>query len=65
MMPQAHVSESVKFWAESLGFDPKLYSGISFRWGGVSVAATQKIALELQMKQFRWMTEETPHVYTD
>lgn len=65
MMSRAHVSESVKFWAESLGFDPKFYSGISFRRGGVSVAATQKIAVELRMKQFRWMTEETPHVYTD
>ena len=65
MMSRAHVSESVKFWAESLGFDPKLYAGISFRRGSVSVAATQKIAVELRMKQFWWLSEETPHVYTD
>ena len=31
----------------------------------MSVAATQKIAVELRMKQFRWLSEETPHVYTD
>ena len=48
MMSRAHVSKSVKFWAESLGFDPKLYSGTSFRRGSVLVAATQKIAVELR-----------------
>ena len=64
-MSRAHVSETVKFWARSLGFDPRQCSGISFRRGGVSVAATQKIAVELRMKQFRWLSEETPHVYTD
>ena len=65
VMSRAHVSETVKFWARSLGFDPRQFSGISFRRGGVSVAATQKIAVELRMKQFRWLSEETPHVYTD
>ena len=64
-MSRAHVSETVKFWARCLGFDPRQFSGISFRRGSVSVAATQKIALELRMKQFRWLSEETPHVYTD
>ena len=64
-MSRAHVTEMVKFWARCLGFDPRQFSGISFRRGSVSVAATQKIALELRMKQFRWLSEETPHVYTD
>ena len=64
-MSRAHISETVKFWAQCLGFDPRQFAGISFRRGGVSVAATQKIALELRMKQFRWLSEETPHVYTD
>jgi len=65
IMSRAHVSDTVKFWARCLGFDPRQFSGISFRRGSVSVAATQKIALELRMKQFRWLSEETPHVYTD
>ena len=65
VMSRAHVSETVKFWARCLGFDPRQFSGISFRRGGVSVAATQKIAVELRVKQFRWLSEETPHVYTD
>ena len=64
-MSRAHIAEEVKYWARCLGFDPRQFSGISFRRGSVSVAATQKIALELRMKQFRWLSEETPHVYTD
>ena len=64
-MPRAHTSECVKYWARCLGFDPSQFSGISFRRGSVSVAATEKVALELRMKQFRWLSEETPHVYTD
>ena len=45
--------------------DPANFAGISFRWGGVSVAAMQKVNLELRMKQFRWLTEDTQHVYID
>ena len=65
LMSRSHVSKQVKVWAQSIGLDPSQFSGISFRRGGVSVAAMQKVDLELRMKQFRWLSEETPHVYTD
>ena len=65
VMSRAHIAEEVKYWARCLGFDPRQFSGISFRRGSVSVAAIQKVALELRRKQFRWLSEETPHVYTD
>ena len=61
----AHVSEMVKWWAQALGFDSKAFSGISFRRGSVSVAAAQKVSLELRMKQYRWLQEDTQHQYID
>ena len=64
-MSKAHVAERVKVVAQALGMDPSQFSGISFRRGGVSVAAQQKVELELRMKQFRWLSEVTPHEYTD
>ena len=64
-MSKAHIAERVKVVARALGMDPTLFSGISFRRGGVSVAAQQKVEIELRMKQFRWLSEVTPHEYTD
>jgi hypothetical protein len=55
----------VKWWAQALGFDSKAFSGISFRRGSVSVAAAQKVSLELRMKQYRWLQEDTQHQYID
>ena len=65
MMSRSHVSKEVKVWAQSLGMEPKHFAGISFRRGGVSVAAMQKVDLELRTKQFRWLSEDTQHVYID